>query len=346
MVRHETAQEIDYGVVRGVSVDDEKLFTVITNSTRRYAKTVVLAVGPGNAPKIPEIPSMPTSRPLPQACHSMQIERYPDPVLQSKIDAGRATSVLIVGGGLTSAQLADLAVRHGVTKTWLIMRGPLRIKHFDVSLEWMGKWKVAEQSRFWLADSDEERMAIVKEAREGGSLTGVYHKKIKEHRKQGRLEWREETRLVDARFEGTEGSGSWIVQTEPPIENLPAFDHICFATGIQTDFSTLPYLQTMISKYPVKSVGGFPCVTESLMWRDDVPMFLAGRLGMTQLGPAAPNIGGARLGAERIAWAIQDTVKPSGAEEWDEQDQEHEALNEYASGTGNMYNALSLIAVE
>ena len=33
---------------------------------------------------------------------------------------------MVIGGGLTSAQIGGLAIRRGVTKVWHIMRGPLR----------------------------------------------------------------------------------------------------------------------------------------------------------------------------------------------------------------------------
>lgn len=338
--------------MRGVSIDDEKLFTVTSgdsaNPRRRYAKAVVLAVGPGNAPVIPDIPSMPSTRPLPQACHSMHIREYPDGPLKAKIEAGRRTNVLVVGGGLTSAQLADLAIRRGVTRVWLLMRSRLRLKAFDVDLEWMGKYKNAEHSRFLLADTDEERLAIIKEARGGGSVTPKFYKRIRPHLTSGQLQMRECTRVVDAKFEegidGIEGTGSWTIKTEPPIDNLPAFDHICFATGIQTDFATLPYLQTMLQKHPIKGFGGFPCVTEDLMWSGDVPLFMAGRLGSLQLGPAAPNIGGAKVGAERIALAIGDLVRPTGSEEW-EADEDVE-LRGYLSGHGNMYSSLTALSTE
>lgn len=345
IVHCEMVQDIDYSIVRGVSSDDEKLFTVTCCSSNRwYARAVVLAVGPGNVPVIPVIPSMPDIQPLPQACHAMHIKDYPEPMLKKRVENGYKANMLIIGGGLTSAQLADLAIRKGVAKVWLLMRSRLRLKAFDVDLQWMGKYKNAEQSRFLLADTDEERLAIIKEARGGGSITPKFYKRLGPHLASGKLEMRERTRLVDAKFDGVEGSGSWIVQTDPPIDNLPPFDHICFATGIQTDFSALPYLQTMIRKHPINGFGGFPCVTEDLMWKDDVPLFLAGRLGSLQLGPAAPNIGGAKVAAERIALAIEDRVKPSGSEEWEEQ--EYAELKGYLSGHGNMYSSLAALSVE
>ncbi|KAK7413772.1 hypothetical protein QQX98_007339 [Neonectria punicea] len=342
-IRKESVEHVDYGIVKGISIDDEKLFTVTSNQVRRYARTVVLAVGPANVAKIPRLPSMPPAESMPQACHSMHIERFPDPIVVERIKARRATNVLVVGGGLTSAQLSDLAIRRGVTKVWHVMRGPLRIKHFDVDLEWMGKYKNAEQARFWTADSDDERLEIIKTARGGGSITPLFHKRLKKHLATKKLEMHTETSLVDAKFDDTDGNGMWTVQTNPPIEGLPAMDYIYFATGIQTDFSSLPYLQTMLQKYPIEGRGGFPCVNEDLMWNDDVPLFMMGRMAALQLGPAAPNLGGAKVGAERIAWAIEDLVPRPGAlgDEGGNDDGTASGMAGYLSGHANMYSTLA-----
>lgn len=337
--------DLDYGIIQGVSTDDQPIFTVTTETQRFYSKTVVLAVGPANKPEIPRLPSMPVDiAQLRQACHSLQIKTFPDPLVQKRIAAGHPTNLLIVGGGLTSAQLTDLAIRKGVSKVWHLMRGPCRVKHFDVDLEWMGKYKNTEHARFWLADTDEERLEIIKTARGGGSFTPMFHKRLKKHKTAGRLELHEKTCLEDAKFEEHEdGSGYWRVTTKPSLD-LPKFDYVYFATGVQTDVSTLPYMQKMQEKYPVKSFGGFPCINEDLMWHDDVPLFLVGRLSALQLGPASPNIGGAKLGAERVAWAIESTVKPSG---WTQDEEEHTLTDieraGYLSGHGNMYSALEAI---
>lgn len=348
LISQEGIQNLDYGVVRGVSCGDEKLFTVTTNKSTRYAKSVVMAVGPANSPVIPRPPSMPQTGPILQCCHSFHItankDQYPAPIIQQRLAAKKPTNLLIIGGGLTSAQLADVAIRRGVTKVYHFLRSPLRLKHFDVDLEWMGKYKNAEQSRFWTADSDEERLEIIKQARGGGSITPLfYRERTKKHIASGRCDFRPETKLVDARFEDEgDGGGKWSITIEPADTQLPKMDYIVFATGIQTDFTKLPYLQTMIEKYPVKGFGGFPCLNEDLMWKDDVPLFMTGRLGSLQLGPAAPNIGGAKIGAERVAWAIESLIKPEGAEEWEES--VGAARQSYASGHGNMYSALDEIS--
>lgn len=272
LVKREELQDIDYGQVTGVSIDGQMLFTVTTGKVRRYAKTVVLAVGPANSPQIPRLRSLPLDETyLRQACHGMQIKEFPDPVIMARMNAGHTTKVLVVGGGLTSAQLSDLAIRRGVTKVWHIMRGPRRIKHFDVDLKWMGKYKNAEQARFWTADSDEERLQIIKEAHGGGSITPLFNKRLKKNVAAGRLEILENTRLLDAKLEESDscdyGSNGWYwtVQADPPVSDLPAFDYIYFATGIRIDFRSLPYLHRITKKYSIEGCGGFPCVNEDLM---------------------------------------------------------------------------------
>ncbi|KAF5538361.1 FAD-binding protein [Fusarium mexicanum] len=310
MIRKESLQHLDYDEVKGISINGEKLFTVTSNKTRRYARTVVLAVGPANVAKIPRIPSMPDE--LPQTCHSMHITEFPDPIVKARIAAKKTTNILVVGGGLTSAQLTDLAIRKGVSKVWHIMRGPLRIKHFDVGLEWMGKFKNAKQAQFYYADSDDERIEMIKEARGGGSITPVFHKRLKKHLLTKKLELFTETSLADAQFDAEKGT--WSVQTNPPVD-MPAMDYMYFATGIQTDFSSLPYLQTILEKYPIEGRGGFPCINNDLMWNDDVPLFMMGRLAALRLGPAAPNLGGAQVGyiappPGSFSWTSLLRIKP------------------------------------
>ena len=137
------------------SDDDRKIFRVVTNQGVRYAHLVILAVGAGNAPSIPQVPGLPSTRPHEGFTHAMQIKQFPAPHVTAKIKARQNTNMLIIGGGLTSVQLADLALKRGVSKVWMLMRGPLKVKHFDVDLEWVGKFRNFKQAAFWTADTDE-----------------------------------------------------------------------------------------------------------------------------------------------------------------------------------------------
>ncbi|KAJ2977714.1 hypothetical protein NQ176_g4214 [Zarea fungicola] len=317
VLRKEAVQDVDYGYVDYFPDQNEKLFTVRTDKGIRHARTVVMAVGAANIPKLPSLPSLDGQSP--QACHSMQIKEFPDSHLKRRIKAKLPTNVVVVGGGLTSAQLTDLAL-------------------FDLNLEWMGKYKNTEQARFWLADSDEERLEIIKSARGGGSITPLYNKILKKHIAAGRVNLCTSTSIVDARFEQLDGdtSGQWHITTEPPLE-LPPMDFMYFATGIQTDFTSLPYMQTLLQKYPIQGAGGFPCLTEDLMWKDDVPLFMVGKLAALQLGPGAANIGGAMVGAERVSWAIEDILRRSQ----NEVESDTPTMEAYLKGHTNMYSTLA-----
>ncbi|TDZ54795.1 hypothetical protein CTRI78_v006019 [Colletotrichum trifolii] len=335
LIQNEKVQDIQYRIHKKVS-PDTSLFAVHTNKTVHYAKAVVMAVGPGNAPTIPPVLGLNSDGASncvpPQTCHSMQIQKFPDPVVQAKIAARKPTNVLVVGGGLTSAQLSDLAIRRGVTKVWHLMRGPLRVKPFDVDLAWMGKFRNVEQAYFWSADSDEERLAQIQSARGGGSITPPYHKRLKQHAAKGSLELCQNTRLAEARFD--EANKVWHVRTEPPVE-LPGLDYIYFATGVQSDYASLPYLRTMLDEHPIHGHGGMPCINDDLMWKDGVPLFVTGRLAALRLGPGAGNLGGARAGAERVAWAIEDLISDSTGDA-DDDDEEMR----FVTGRGNRFDSL------
>jgi len=121
MVSSETVLDIDY---RSSVMDTQPYFTVTTNKGVHHALTVVLAVGAGNAPSLPAELSL--SEPTQGACHAFHISTFPSHQVQAKIAAKKPTNIVVIGGGLTSAQLSDLAIKHGVSKVWHLMRGPLK----------------------------------------------------------------------------------------------------------------------------------------------------------------------------------------------------------------------------
>lgn len=351
-----------YGPVDEIP-DADNVFKVITDKSIRYARTVILAVGPANKAVLPHIrslsyPGQSEGMIMPQACHSINIQRnhFPDPIVQRRIRNRRTTNMLIVGGGLTSFQLADLAIRSGVTRVWQIMRGMLKQRHFDVELDWIGKYKTKSLEAFHTEDLEREKMNMFLAARNGGSTTSAFHRETtKPHIKADKLRMFTKTILTEAHFEDLpdrEG-GVWKVKTEPPLENLPSsFDYICFATGCQSDFTKLPYLQNMLQDHPIGNERGLPVLNQDMMWHKEVPLFVAGRLAGLRLGPAAPNIGGARDGAERIAIAVDEYLsKPESgprpgvfaSEEYTvkegERNRELDRFN-YATGIGSQFSAL------
>ncbi|KAJ4359310.1 hypothetical protein N0V95_002234 [Ascochyta clinopodiicola] len=302
--------EQDSAISDDVSSEEKNIFRVKTDQGVRYANIVILAVGPGNGPSIPSIPGLPAPSPHEGYTHAMQVKHFPPPHVTAKIKARRSTNMLIVGGGLTSVQLADLAIKRGVSKVYLLMRGPLKVKYFDVDLDWVGKFRNFNQAAFWSADTDEERFEMITQARNGGSMTPRYRKILDAHIASGKIALHTYTTLRSVSWDAD--LKSWTdVKVSTDIA-IPAIDYMVFATGIQSDIRTIPFLQTLQQQHPIDYVGGLPCLNDDLMWDDDVPLFVTGRLAGLRLGPGAPNLVGARIGAERIAWNVEDELKKVG----------------------------------
>ena len=105
-----------------------KIFKVTTmGGTIRYAKVVVLAIGAGGKPAMPRELSAAEKE---GACHSTQLPKqmFLPKRLQEKILARIPTAVVVVGGGLMSAQIANQCIENGVERVFLVMRGPLKCR--------------------------------------------------------------------------------------------------------------------------------------------------------------------------------------------------------------------------
>ncbi|PWY92482.1 hypothetical protein BO70DRAFT_384017 [Aspergillus heteromorphus CBS 117.55] len=292
MIRQCEVEDIKYDYHPEMSPTD-KIFTVTAaDGTRFYSRVVVLAIGPGRT-KI--LPFQLTAEERNGACHSTEIRAFPSPNVKAKIRQRQETNVVV-----------DMALRKGVTRVWFLLRSDFKVKHFDLSLNWMGKFKNFEKAAFWSADTDEERLEMIKAARNGGSITPRYQKLLKQHVARHRLSIHPRTVISGRKY--CASSRTWRLTTDPPIPDLPRIDYIYFATGMQADVHELPLLRQMNRDYPIETKQGLPCITDDLMWRSGVPLFLTGRLGSLRLGPGAANLEGARLGAERVAWAMEDVL--------------------------------------
>lgn len=326
------------------SDDDRKVFQVTTDQGVRFASVVILAIGPGNMPSIPPVLGMPSTSPHEGFAHAMQLKQFPPAHVKAKTLACRTTNLLIVGGGLTSIQLADLALQRGVSKVWLLMRGPLKVKHFDIELDWVGKFRNYKQAEFWTADTDQERFDMIMQARNGGSITPRYRKILDAHVASGKISLHTHTALQSVSWNLS--LKAWTSVASLPEVTFPSIDYIVFATGIQSNICTIPFLQTIHKQQPIEYIGGMPCLTDDLMWNDDVPLFITGRFAGLRLGPGAPNLVGARVGAERIAWNVQDVLgkleRSKRATDLDESDEERsdERLSAYAAARDNRFESL------
>jgi cation diffusion facilitator CzcD-associated flavoprotein CzcO len=121
------ATDLSYGYLSDNS--QSKMFTITTSTGEKfYSRAVVLAIGPGGAGVSKIYPWKPSTEQEGAAacCHSMEIKQFPSSNVRSKIQRRQETNVVVVGGGLSSAQIVDMAVRKGVTKVWFLMRSGLK----------------------------------------------------------------------------------------------------------------------------------------------------------------------------------------------------------------------------
>lgn len=121
------ATDLSYNYLSDSS--DSKVFTVTTSTGEKfYSRSVVLAIGPGGAGVSKIYPWKPSTEQEGTAacCHSTEIKSFPSPNVQNKIQRRQETNVVVVGGGLSSAQIVDMAVRKGVTKVWFLLRSGMK----------------------------------------------------------------------------------------------------------------------------------------------------------------------------------------------------------------------------
>jgi hypothetical protein len=186
---------------------------------------------------------------------------------------------------------------------------------------------------------------MLKEARGGGSITSRFAKILQSHILSGRTSLHTNTTIQSQSYNPK--TRTWTLTTIPPIPSLPEIDHIYFATGVQSDISSLPYMQSILTQFPIETFDGLPALTDDLAWRDDVPLFCAGKFAGLRLGPGAANLEGARAGAERIALAVEKML--GAGEEKGRRDSGYEGEGEevvdgkrYEAGLGSRFEGLRM----
>lgn len=334
VVEKDRVIDIQYGYLEVVDTGESgKGFLVKTQSGREFGcKICIAACGHEGIPAYPLDPFKGATQFPNGSCHTSHIIKrevqFPTDELRQKVKNRNATKVVIVGGGLTSAQIADTAIAEGIGKVHLVLRSSLKIKHFDFHLDWVTKFRNVKKMSFYLKDTDEERFNMIYEAREGGSVNPEYYKIIMRHIQSGRLEVHMLTSIVDQTWD--EELKKWKLSLESLNEapQRPRFneqhhgrwelndvDYVYCATGMQADVKHIPCMQSMMQSHPIKAVHGLPCLTDNLQWDDDIPLFMIGKYAGLRTGPASANLDGARLGAERIGWCVQD-MKERGNLDW------------------------------
>ena len=236
--------------------------------------------------------------------------------------------ILIVGGGLTSAQLALLATESNwCSEVTFIQRSKMNPRHFDIGNEWMGPKRGKLLEDFWCMDIN-ERVKKLKETRGGGTIPPEVILELAA--KQGKkLEVKEEVEVTNVHWMDDRLQVFFDDGSEPDF-----YDMIWLATGAQNHIDHYSALSHLRKELPVDVVHGFPVLNTDLSWRapmvkdgeegleNDEPtwkqvarkrIWFTGALAAVQLGPDALNLVGARHGSVLVARAIRQDIAQSKA---------------------------------
>ncbi len=201
--------------------------------------------------------------------------------------------ILIIGGGLTSGHLAIGVLAAGAQVT-MMHRREFYAKLFDADPGWLGPryLKDFEANQDWA-----ERWKMIKNARNGGSLTPAIMNQLRSAEKAGQLCFLENCEVQQATWQDQ----NWLVTCHHGQQL--EFDRIWLATGTQLHASAEPLLSELQATYPTEIIGGLPILEDHLRWPGS-QVFIMGGLAALRVGPTARNLSGARMASQRIVPAL------------------------------------------
>jgi hypothetical protein len=226
-------------------------------------------------------------------------------------------NILVVGGGLTAVQVAQLALKHGSSdrKVVLCSRRPIVEKHLDIGLGWVDRRQAQRLQFDFYHQPVQDRVDTLKEARGGGSVPPYYLRQVESLETQGRLQRLVgnpnliylEDLVTGQRPELQRQECQCCRQGSPLVIGIGSiihrFDGVLVACGVQPDCNKNPVFKNLLHTFDSsKQFNGLPMVSEDLEWFPNI--FVVGGMAGLNLGPDAGNLMGARRGATIIANAL------------------------------------------
>ncbi len=215
----------------------------------------------------------------------------------------RADESIVVGGGVTAAQLATcLADREGESVT-LCSRHDLEEATTEADPRWIN-WNHIERHLHRHEPGSRARYEAIRAARNDATVPPTLVERLESAADTGRLSVRygdvRSARAVDGRVRllledgGCLSADRAILATGfEPVAEHPFVDRVATALDLERGYRGMPVLED-----------------ETLAWRDErgesTPLFVTGALAAGTVGPLAGNIAGARRAADRLTAAIAD----------------------------------------
>jgi hypothetical protein len=271
--------------VRAVDLATHRDSASLTTSTgdRITARRVVLATNPAR----PVVPSwLGQARALHPGAPGLLLARD----WHEGSEPAARGDVVVVGGGLTAAQIAAAHVRRGEAVTW-ITRSALRERDLDIEAPWLGP----ALARYLQRSDPRARAAMARKARGGGSIPPQERAELRALIDSGQI------RHLQAPVEQVRAArGGWAVQVRHQglCRTLHASRVVC-ATGSAATVRDEPLLRRCRREWPAVKAAGLPALEQDLRW-PGTAVHVMGALAMLGVGPACRTVIGARMAAERI----------------------------------------------
>jgi len=244
-------------------------------------KNVIIAVGQSEAPVIPQWAAA-----LKKSGDS--IKHIFEPTFKIE-DYKSGSKVAIVGGGITAAHIAAHLGAKGVLVS-LVCKAPIPTHALDFDPCWLSSMCM---DGFADLENPDERREAIDRARHKGTAPQDVQDKLVSAVQRGQV--RQFYAVVDGAF-WRNGS----IRLSLNNDSAVVADKIILATGVEKTRPGGPWIDHMAHNLglPVHA-GGYPLVDPLLRWGHP-RIFVSGALAELELGPAARNIIGAKLAAERI----------------------------------------------
>ena len=261
-------------------------YVVETPRGSLQARRVLLAIGASEQPHWPAWAAQ--LRETPASIHHI----FDPPFDRKQLPLHGHT--LVVGGGITAAQVAMALYQDGAEEITLLRRHAARVHQLDSDPGWMGP---KHQTAFQAIPDWDARRAVVNNARHRGAVPPRLHRRLTRIAQRDRLTIRQ-GELVRAYMSGR---GTLVGTLSEGAETIAA-DRIVLATGFARRRPGGSWLTRAIHALGLSCAScGYPIVDASLEWHPG--LFVSGPLAELEIGPVARNIVGARQAGTRIAAA-------------------------------------------
>jgi len=200
--------------------------------------------------------------------------------------------VVVVGGGISSAQTATALARSQRCGVTLVMRQPIRKSHFDSNPCWNGPKCL---TKFHHTRCYVERRRQLQDGRYCGTMPHDVARELLQAVEAGRIE------LKIAKVTTCMAAPGGNLHLRLTTGETLSAERVVLATGFDQARPGSPWLDAAIAEEGLPCAPcGYPIPDKTLAWAPG--LYVGGALAELELGATSPNLRGARMAGE---WLLQ-----------------------------------------